>query len=246
MKTYTVVMSEGCNLDCSYCNVDKRSKKTIDPDICIREFNELRAKYPTEEIKVDFFGGEPLIQLALMKHLVDVFERDGNVRFNIPTNGLLLTNDIVDYLVEHNIEVSLSFDGLWQDKNRLQLSGKGTAARILAKRDIINRIPNLRIHSMIARGCYNLLENYLYIQRQFGVNPELTLVRDVGTWTPTNIIPLMRGIDELFEWYANNSHEDIPYFILYYLRHFIKHHTADFVRKTCGAGESLFFFRRDR
>ena len=57
MKLYTVVLSEKCNLNCSYCGVDKWSKKSIDPDLCVQEFWNLREKYPDEKIQVDFFGG---------------------------------------------------------------------------------------------------------------------------------------------------------------------------------------------
>lgn len=245
MKVFIVVMSEGCNLNCSYCGVNKQSTDTIDPDLYIEEVWKLRAAHPTEKIRVDFFGGEPLMQMPIIRKIVAAIEHDENIQLFIPTNGLLLTNDIVDYIIEHNIEVSLSYDGLWQDKNRLQLTGKSTSARLIDKKDIIRRIPNLRIHTMVTRGCYNLLENHLFIKEMFGVDPELTLVRDVGTWMTSSVGLLKRGITEMFDWYVDNP-THMPMFFRFYLRHFLNYHSKREVKHNCGAGTNLFTFAENR
>ena len=67
---------------------------------------------------------------------------------------------------------------------------------------------------MIDKGCYNLLENHLWIKENFGFNPHLTLVRDINTWNIDRVEKLKQGISELFDWYINNSHEEIPFFIV--------------------------------
>lgn len=247
MKTFTIVLSEGCNLDCTYCGVDKRSTRTIDADKCLTELRAFYDQHPTDDIEVGFFGGEPLMQMPLVRRLVDGMADMERVKKVMPTNGLLLTQPIVDYLSEQNFRVSVSFDGLWQDKNRLQLTGKTTSRRILDKVDLIKQLPDLRIHSMITRGCYNLLENHLYVTNEFGVNPELTLVRDVGTWTTHSVNRLTVGIKELFDWYiANASTVVMPAFIMYYLRHFLNFHARHHVKKNCGAGISTQFFDNDK
>jgi MoaA/NifB/PqqE/SkfB family radical SAM enzyme len=48
MKTLLAVLSEKCNLNCSYCGVDKWSKKRIDADLYLEEFKKLREQFPTE------------------------------------------------------------------------------------------------------------------------------------------------------------------------------------------------------
>ena len=247
MKTFTIVLSEGCNLDCAYCGVDKRSTRTIDPVKCLTELRAFYDQYPNDIIEVGFFGGEPLMQMSLIRQLVDGMAGMDRIKKVMPTNGLLLTRQIVDYLVANDFRVSVSFDGLWQDKNRLQLTGKTTSKRLLDKVDLIKQLPDLRIHTMITRGCYNLLENHLYIMREFGVNPELTLVRDVGTWTAHSVNRVIQGIDELFDWYIDNaSSVEMPAFIMYYLRHFLNYHVRHHVKQNCGAGLSTQFFDNDR
>lgn len=246
MKTLLVVLSEKCNLNCTYCDVDKWSKKAIDPHLYLGEFHKLRDQYPDETIKIDFFGGEPLLQLDLIKIIIDGVKHDGNIRLFMPTNGLLLTDEILNYLIEENVEVSLSFDGLWQDRNRLQLNGKGTRHRFFEKRELFKRIPNLSIHSMIYRGCYNLLENHLFIRDNFGANPELTLVRDVGVWDHNSVEKLKEGIREIFDWYIDNPENDMPEFIRFYLRHFLNYKLKGVETDNCGAGTDVFMFSENK
>lgn len=246
MKTLLIVLSELCNLNCTYCDVDKKSKKRIDPELALEEYYKMRAQYPDEMIKIDFFGGEPLLQFDLITKIVETVKGDKNVKFFMPTNGLTLDEEKIQFIIDNNIELSLSFDGLWQDKNRLQFSGQGTMHKFLAKRDMFRKIPKLKIHSMIYRGNYNLLENHLFIKNNFGVNPELTLVRDMHVWNAKSVEKLKAGISELVDWYINNPEEDMPFFILFYLRHFLTYEAKGIEIKNCGAGSSLFTFSENK
>jgi len=246
MKTLLVVLSEKCNLNCSYCGVDKWSKLSIDPNLYLEEFRKMRERYPDETIKIDFFGGEPLLQMDLIKVILDGVQHDDNLKLFMPTNGLLLDEEKVQFLVDNNIEVSLSFDGLWQDRNRLQLNGKRTMHRFMEKRDLFRKIPGVNCHTMITKGCYNLLENHLWIKDNFGFNPELTLVRDVGTWDQHSVDQLMVGITELFDWYIENPEQGMPYFVLFYLRHFLDYHSKGVTTDNCGAGTHMFMFSENK
>jgi uncharacterized protein len=246
MKTLLVVLSEKCNLNCSYCGVDKWSKKTIDSELYLAEFRKMRLQYPDEKIKIDFFGGEPLLQINLIKTILDGVRDDGNIKLFMPTNGLLLNEEIVQWLIEENIEVSISFDGLWQDRNRLQLNGKGTLQKFFDKKELFKKLPEVSCHTMVDKGCYNLLENHLFIKDNFGFNPQLTLVRDVGTWSTEGVEKLMVGIQELFDWYIENPENDMPHFILFYLRHFLNYHNKGVEIDNCGAGSNVFMFSENK
>jgi radical SAM protein with 4Fe4S-binding SPASM domain len=246
MKTLNVVLSEKCNLNCTYCNQDKWSKKEIDPYLFLEEYKRIREEFPDELIRIDFFGGEPLMFMDLIKIIIAETEHDSNIKYVMPTNGLLLTEDNLPYILEKKIEVSISFDGLWQDRNRLQLNGKGTFERFLEKREIFRQIPDLKMHTMIYKGCYNLLENHLYIKNNYGINPELTLVRDMGVWDQKSVDRLKDGIKELFDWYIANPTEEMPFFILFYLRHFLNYTNKRYTRDFCGAGTNIFMFSENK
>lgn len=238
-----VVMSEQCNLNCSYCGMDKTTTKRVDVDLYIEEVHKMIAQNPDERIKLDFFGGEPLIQFKMIEKIIAEFKDVENIKFSMPTNGLLLTEEKRAYFDEHNVELSISFDGLWQDTNRKQFTGKGTLLRYLRKKDLFR---GLRMHTMITRGNYNLLENHLFITDTFGINPELTLVRDVDIWDNESISKLKAGITELFDWYIDHPHREIPNFVLFYLRHFLLYHGKGVTRSNCGAGTELFSFSENK
>lgn len=242
MKTLQAVLSEQCNLNCTYCDVDKKSRDRIDPQLFIAEYKKQRQLNPTEKIKISFFGGEPLLQLDLIKEIVEATKHDSLVKYMMPTNALMLNEENVQFLIDNNVEVSISFDGLWQDRNRITFAGGGSKALVLKKADLIKRIPKVKCHTMVTAGCYNLLENHLFIMHRLGINPELTLVRDRGVWSQARTKKLLAGIDEIFEWYGNNPAEEMPSLIRFYLQHFITYKVRGHEQKTCGAGDSLITF----
>jgi len=243
MKTLTVVMSEACNLNCSYCDLDKQTDKKIDPDLCINQIRSIRASDPDEIIKLDFFGGEPLMQLPIINKILAEFKDEPNMKFFMPTNGLLLNERVLAYLKEHNVDISISFDGLWQDINRKQLTGRQTSDKLLKKKDLFK---GLKCHTMVTHGNYNLLENHLYIKDTIGLIPEMTLVRDTHTWDGESVKLLQDGITELFDWYIANPAEDMPFFILFYLRHMLLYEGKGVSINNCGAGDSLITFSENR
>ena len=67
----TLTITEGCNLNCSYCYENHKSKKMMSFEtaraIIDREFNN--CKY--NEISLDFFGGEPFLYFDIIKQVDD-------------------------------------------------------------------------------------------------------------------------------------------------------------------------------
>lgn len=245
MIIMSIALSEQCNLNCSYCNVDKLSKKRISPQLFLEQYKKKRAELPNERFQVDFYGGEPLLQWDIVQEIIEEIKGDG-CRLFMPTNGLLLTQERVDYLNKNNVQVSLSFDGLWQDINRKQHNGQGTLSLYLAKRDLFRQLNNLECHTMIYRGNYNLLENHLFIQETLGINPVLTLVRDIDIWDDEGVEKLNRGFSELVDWYiANVEIHEMPNFILDYLRHVLLYSVKKMTHDFCGAGDTHFSFTQN-
>lgn len=243
MIIFSIALSEQCNLNCSYCNVDKQSQKKISAPKFLGEYAKLREKVGNEKIQIDFFGGEPLLQWDTIVAVVEELKDDPNCQFFMPTNGLLLTEDKIDYLNRNKVQVSLSFDGLWQDTNRKQHNNRGTLRLYLDKADLFKKVHNLECHTMIYKGNFDLLDNQLFIQEKFGVNTQLTLVRDVDVWDEESIQMLKYGFSELVDWYiANSKIVEMPNMMLEYLRHMLLYTTKGRETNFCGAGESYFSF----
>ena len=243
MKVLSIALSEACNLNCTYCNVDKNSKKSIDPLIFLEDFKKIRQENPKERIQVDFYGGEPLLQYNKIKFIIESIS-DTNVQYYMPTNGLLLDEEKLLFFKKNNVNISLSYDGLWQT-NRKQ-GNKNISNIYLEKRDFFKTIPNFKIHTMIYPGNYNLLENHLFLL-EYGANANFTLVKDIGVWNNESVELLKKGIDELVEWYINNvDNEEIPETLKQYINSVVLFKSKGYIVKSCGAGFDHLSFSENK
>jgi uncharacterized protein len=63
----TLLLTQDCNLDCSYCYVRKR-EAVMDLETAAKIIDFVYARTAAEEvIHFGFFGGEPLLQFGLLK-----------------------------------------------------------------------------------------------------------------------------------------------------------------------------------
>jgi sulfatase maturation enzyme AslB (radical SAM superfamily) len=80
-----------------------------------------------QEVSLLFVGGEPLLEFELIQRAVDYLESRRQewkrVRYEIITNGVLVRDDHVEFFVDHDFEVQLSFDGVPAAQD---LRGRGT------------------------------------------------------------------------------------------------------------------------
>ena len=87
---------------------------------------------------MDFFGGEPLMNFETVKKIVEYARSQEPVynkkfRFTITTNGMLLTDDKIDFINREMSNVVLSIDGRKDvnDRMRPRVDGKGSYDRIV-------------------------------------------------------------------------------------------------------------------
>lgn len=247
MITMSIALSEQCNLNCTYCNVDKLSKKKISAELFLEAFWKKKAELPNELFQIDFYGGEPLLQWPIVKDVIEATKDEKNVQYFMPTNGLLLNEERVAYLNQHEVLVSLSFDGLWQDANRKQHDGKETLSHYIAKKTLFKKIKKKECHSMIYKGNYNLLENHLFILDMLELNPDLTLIRDVGVWDDEGSHQFNQAFTEMVNWYIQNVDSvEMPKLIKSYLGHIVLYASKKHVVDYCGASETHFSFTENK
>jgi His-Xaa-Ser system radical SAM maturase HxsB len=77
---------------------------------------DLMFRSPAPSLKVEFQGGEPLLNFELIRYIVDRVERlnrdqGRSVEFVVATNLAPLTDEMLFFLAEHAILVSTSLDG---------------------------------------------------------------------------------------------------------------------------------------
>lgn len=130
-----------CNLRCRYCWNQAGSYGKVSPaDQKMHEQTAFKAidllvkeSEGAEDLIVDFYGGEPLLNFELIKKVI---EHCGSLekgkkygfRFLLATNGTLFTKERGEYLIGNGVDVAVSLDGSReiQDSQRPFSDGKGS------------------------------------------------------------------------------------------------------------------------
>jgi uncharacterized protein len=108
-----------CNYSCEYCSqrfverAPETNKKDIDAfmqKLSVLEFDE------NTGLKIEFWGGEPLVYWKTLKPLVDEVNKkfeswQKKPEYSIITNGSLLTEEVIQWLIDNKFSVSVSHDG---------------------------------------------------------------------------------------------------------------------------------------
>ena len=137
VKAMCLNVAHDCNLRCEYCFAAKgdfgRGRMLMPFEIGKKAIDFLIKNSGTRHnLELDFFGGEPLMNFDVVKKVVEYarsIEKQHNkkFRFTITTNGLLLTDDKIDFINKEMSNVVLSLDGRKEvnDKLRITPNGKG-------------------------------------------------------------------------------------------------------------------------
>ena len=70
-QTYTLTLTENCNLACVYCYEHNRNGRTMNLDTAKAVLYQAFAAMQYDDLlTIDFFGGEPFLEFDLMKEIV--------------------------------------------------------------------------------------------------------------------------------------------------------------------------------
>ena len=145
IKAMCLHVAHDCNLKCKYCFASQgdfngeRSLMSLEVGKKALEYL-VKNSGSRRNLEVDFFGGEPLMNFGLVKDLVSYgrsLEKEYNkkFRFTITTNGVLLDEEIMDYINENMDNIVLSLDGRKEvnDNMRMTINDQGSYDIILPK-----------------------------------------------------------------------------------------------------------------
>ena len=145
IKALCLHVAHTCNLNCEYCFAGQGKYHGED---ALMSFEVGKAALDflvknsgtRKNLEVDFFGGEPLVNFDVVKRLVayarSIESKTGkHFRFTLTTNGVLLDDDVIDFLNKEMNNVVLSLDGRKEinDAKRKRLDGQGSYDIIVPK-----------------------------------------------------------------------------------------------------------------
>ncbi|PCK69715.1 hypothetical protein PL1_3209 [Paenibacillus larvae subsp. larvae B-3650] len=150
-KQLLLEITSFCNLRCKYCIYSDHYEftKTYENkhmdfsvakaaiDYYFSDFRNIQYRNPTRNPVIGFYGGEPLLNLQLIRQIVEYIkmtygEYDG-IQYNITTNGISFTEDVQDFLTENNFSIIVSLDGYKEnhDRNRVKADGTGSFDEVM-------------------------------------------------------------------------------------------------------------------
>ncbi len=145
VKALCLHIAHDCNLKCKYCFAEEGEyhgkRELMSLEVGKKAIDMLiKASGKRKNLEVDFFGGEPLMNFDVVKGIVEYarsIEKDAgkNFRFTITTNGILLNDEIMDYINKNMHNVVLSIDGRKSvhDNMRPRAGGQGSYDNIVPK-----------------------------------------------------------------------------------------------------------------
>jgi sulfatase maturation enzyme AslB (radical SAM superfamily) len=131
-RLLTLELTHQCNLACEYCIFGKhypQTRQQSDASMSLDTAKSAVARYLSHkphDPAIGFYGGEPLLEFELMKEIVAFAEQlaveNGlELRFNVTTNGTLLSEEKIHYFVAHKFAVTISVDGNKESHDRYRV-----------------------------------------------------------------------------------------------------------------------------
>lgn len=113
------VVTLRCDYSCPYCQVSRQTDERAGYDMdeaTAEKALELVFQSPCPNLKIEFQGGEPLLNLDLIRHVVRRAREKNqlacrDLQFVIATNLSHMTDEVIDFCDVEKIHVSTSLDG---------------------------------------------------------------------------------------------------------------------------------------
>ncbi len=145
VKALCLHIAHDCNLRCKYCFAGTgeyqghRGMMSAEVGKAAIDF-VIKNSGTRRNIEIDYFGGEPLMNFGVVKEITEYAKEQGekhnkNFRFTITTNGILLNDEVKEYVNANMSNIVLSLDGTKQtnDKMRVRVDGSGCYDAIVPK-----------------------------------------------------------------------------------------------------------------
>lgn len=146
LQKVTLQLTQNCNFRCAYCHYTSNdgsqrthSNKRMSAEVAKAAILYLRDhSIDTPSVYIGFYGGEPLLEFPLLKEVVAFCEeqmKGKKVHYTITSNGILLTDEIIEFLSAHKFDLMISLDGPRDIHNRSRVfnGGKGSFDTVIER-----------------------------------------------------------------------------------------------------------------
>ncbi len=142
LQTVVMNVTNQCNLSCSYC-YEYGEDRIATPEGKTKFMSEETARQTVDflldqspgrrVVHLTFFGGETLLNFKVVKSTIEyahnrAAEMGKYIDFSMTTNATMLTPEIINFLAENNVGVTVSIDGPKESNDQFRVfhNGKGS------------------------------------------------------------------------------------------------------------------------
>ena len=133
-------VTDACPLRCDYCYKSGSKPRRLNLETGQAALDWLFwVSQDAKKVKVYFYGGEPLVEFGLIKKLVaygqaEAQKQGKSIHFGGPSNLVLLTDEILDFLKQNQMSLGTSIDGGPESHDRYRKfpDGRGSSAIVAA------------------------------------------------------------------------------------------------------------------
>jgi len=220
-KYVSVVLpiSARCNLNCPYCfaktdkgyNFQNFTTQSIDK---IAEFL-IKNNKENEHLTIIFFGGEPLLNMEIIKYTVALFKTKypkQSINYSITTNGTILNDDIIKFLKDNRFSILLSIDGPNNEFNlRKYKNGKSSFSKVLENIQLLKeKNIGFELRATLVNNNPYIVETFDFFENLhipfnivFAYNSENKTNDQLNTYNAKIIYQIEKQLDALLNYYVD-------------------------------------------
>ncbi|MGI6703463.1 MAG: thioether cross-link-forming SCIFF peptide maturase [Clostridia bacterium] len=218
IKALCLHVAHDCNLSCRYCFASqgdfKGQRLLMDCDTAYRAVDFLIKKSgKRHNIEIDFFGGEPLLNLPVVKKTVEYGRKRAaqagkEIRFTLTTNGVGLDSETIEYLDDNMYNVVLSLDGRPEVNDRMRCFRNGVGSYDSIVDGIVGFVQKRADRSYFVRGTFtrenlDFCEDVLHIAglgiKSLSVEPVVSGRDEPYSIREQDLGTVLREYDRLFD-----------------------------------------------
>ncbi|MBF0253432.1 MAG: 4Fe-4S cluster-binding domain-containing protein [Candidatus Omnitrophica bacterium] len=182
-----LMVTHSCNLNCTYCyeayKDEQYMEHTLAKNILLKELAFVRHSEKFEELEINFMGGEPFLNLELIKEIVEwlcQLKQDIPFVTSCSTNGTLIDDTNKEWLYTHrNVFIPvLSYDGDW----KMQQQNRHTAKTPIDMQFFMDTWPEESVHMTISKETLPYLAHGVLSLQRAGGKLDAALAQGID-WT---------------------------------------------------------------
>jgi uncharacterized protein len=186
LTTLVLNVTSKCNLSCKYC-YEYGEDRVVEPATKPRFMSEETARESVDfmfreagdspKVHLTFFGGETLLNFKVLRYALGYAQERAqatgkSVDASLTTNATLLREEIIDWIVENDVGVTVSMDGAREQQDALRVFGNGMGSYdtiVPRVRQLIGRHRRpVGARVTLTKGNLNVLEIYQHLKHEIG------------------------------------------------------------------------------